>query len=493
MLGSGQEIHPRYLRAIRQTLKDIILPEISSPAGRNAALLCDYILVRMIAALEEIPAVRAAHDARYRDLVEAVEGRAAPADEPLWDLARRLQDAIPSLGAALDAGAPEDAARARRLLAGIAAEDAAFRQDYEAAAKRVDASAEPTPQALLITRDKVQLYLDRRFPGDGIRLASCQQIPGGRSKITVLLAVEPNGRLPDGMVMRIDVPGSAIATTVRDEFPVIEVMYRAGIAAPEPLWVEADPAPLGAPFMVTRRMKGAAAGDLWGAQLVSPTVGLALAEALAGVHRADSRAIWPAAPAQARDAVRQMLDSYEATLREGDSTPSLAMESAYGWLGRNLACIDGPTVAVHGDAHFANLLAEDGRLVCLLDWEFAHPGHPAADLAYCRPYVETIMKWEDFLAHYRDHGGHKVSEDQLRFFGVWGHLRNITFGANMLRDFIAGRVHGIQNLAIAINTRAKLEALLSRTVAAVAARDAGADLPSPALQGGEGGARAAGG
>jgi aminoglycoside phosphotransferase (APT) family kinase protein len=187
--------------------------------------------------------------------------------------------------------------------------------------------------------------------------------------------------------------------------------------------------------------------------------------------------IFPAAPAAAHDAVEQMLAAYEATWRAGDSTRSLAMENAYAWLRRNLGRIDGATVAVHGDAHFANLLAEDGRLVCLLDWEFAHPGHPADDLAYCRPYVETIMPWSDFLAHYRHHGGRAVSEEQLAFFGVWGHLRNITFGANMLRDFLAGKVHGIQNLAIALNTRARLEALLARAVAAALARDADPTTP----------------
>jgi aminoglycoside phosphotransferase (APT) family kinase protein len=462
MLDSGQEVHPRYLRALRQTLKEVLLPEVSSPAGRNAVLLCDYVLVRMIAALEEIPAIRSAYAPRYRILVETATGKATPEDEPLWELARTLQTAIPILAAG----------RASPLLANIAAEDFAFRQDYEAAFKRVDASVEVAPQALLITAEKVQHYLDGRFPGKGIRLATCQQIPGGRSKITVLLGVEPNAHLPEGMVMRIDVPGSAIATTVCDEFPVIDAVFRAGIAAPEPLWVEPDPRHLGAPFMVTRRMKGAAVGDLWGAQQVSPAIGLALAEALAGVHRADSATIWPTAPGEAQEAVGRMLASFETTWREGNSTPSLAMEEAYDWLWRNLSCIGGRTVAVHGDAHFANLLAEDERLVCLLDWEFAHPGHPADDLAYCRPYVETIMKWEDFLAHYGDHGGREVTEDQLRYFGIWGYLRNITYGANMLRDFVAGRVHGIQNLAIALNTRAKLEALLARAVSAALARDA---------------------
>jgi aminoglycoside phosphotransferase (APT) family kinase protein len=476
VLTPEQEVSPNYLRTVRQTLREIILPEVSSPAGRNAANLCDFILVRMIAALEELPAIRVVHERGYLQLWNEAAQLSGfmhpePADATLWSLARDLQAYVPVLFAALDSPDSSTAREAARLLAALATSDAAFRKDYEAAYKCAEAKSEPLPQALLVTAEAVQLYLDARFRGDAVRVRSCHQIPGGRSKLTVLLSVEANAQLPEEMVLRIDAPGSAINTTVRDEFPVLDAMFRAGIAAPEPLWVEVDSRPLGAPFLAMRRMPGSAAGDLWGAEKVSPAIGLALAEALAGVHSANVHAIWPDAPPAARQAAENMIGTFEQSWRVGDSTPSLAMEGAFGWLKRHLFCIEGPTVAVHGDAHFANLLAVGDTLVCLLDWEFAHPGHPADDLAYCRGYVETIMSWTDFIAHYRDHGGPAVTEDQLRFFAVWGHLRNITYGANMLRDIAAGDIHGIQNLAIAINTRAKLEALLSRSVATALARD----------------------
>jgi aminoglycoside phosphotransferase (APT) family kinase protein len=476
VLTPGQEIDPKYLRTVRQTLREIILPEVSSPAGRNAAALCDFILVRMIAALEELPAIHAAHANGYRSLLGRARnliGRpvAVAANMEPWAAANDLQATLPDLFRQLHGADAAHRAAVMKLLADISEVEARFRQDYEAGYKRAEAKSEPLPQALLVTGERLGRYLETRFPGENIRLRDCHQIPGGRSKLTVLLSVEPNARLPEEMVIRIDAPGSAINTTVCDEFPVIDAMYRAGIAAPQPLWVEPDAQPLGAPFLVMRRMPGNAAGDLWGAEKVSPAIGRALAEALAGVHRADVKTIWPDAPPAARDAVKNMLDTFEWSWRQGDSTASLGMEAAFGWLRQHLPCIKGPTTAVHGDAHFANLLALDDKLVCLLDWEFAHPGHPADDLAYCRGYVETIMQWSDFLAHYRDHGGRAVSEAQLQFFAVWGYLRNITFGANMLRDFSAGKLHGIQHLAIALNTRARLEALLSKSVATALARD----------------------
>jgi aminoglycoside phosphotransferase (APT) family kinase protein len=311
----------------------------------------------------------------------------------------------------------------------------------------------------------VESYLTQRC-GQPIKLKTCNQIPGGQSKLTVLLELQPNELLPAAMVIRIDGPDSAINTTVLDEFPILDAVYKAGIAAPEPLWVEPDARPLGAPFLVMRRMPGKAAGDLWGAQQVSPAIGFALAQALASVHGAQIETVWPQAPQAARTAVANMLRDFEASWREGNSTPSLAMEYAYGWLKRQLPRISGPTVMVHGDAHFANLLANGDELVCLLDWEFTHPGHPAEDLAYCRPYVEKIMNWDDFLQHYQDHSGLPVNAAQIEYFAVWGYLRNLTFSANMLRDYHAGKVHGIQNLAIALNTRARIEALLAHELAA---------------------------
>ena len=468
MLKPEQQISANYLRTLRQTLREVILPEVGSAAGRNALTLCDLTLVRLIAALDGVSSVRAAHAPRFVALLDNVAAKTdadAPGRTAAIDLAERLQAAAATLF---------EAGPSHGLLADIGAAEHDLRRDYEAAVKHAAGVTLLTPAVLRVTAEVVQAYLDQKFGAEKIRVQSCTPIPGGRSKLTVLLDVAPNALVPAGMVLRIDGPGSAISTTVLDEFPILNVMFQAGIAAPEPLWVEADAAHLGAPFLVMRRMPGKAAGSLWEADHVSPAIGLALAQALASVHGARPASVWPAAPLDARTAVAEMLREFEAGWCAGESTPSLAMECAYGWLRRQLACIEGPAVVVHGDAHFANLLVQDDKLVCLLDWEFTHPGHPAEDLAYCRTYVEKIMKWDDFLRHYQSHGGAAVSAAQLEYFGVWGYLRNVTYSANMLRDFNAGKVHGIQNLAIALVTRARLEALLAQAVADALRREAGA-------------------
>ena len=66
----------------------------------------------------------------------------------------------------------------------------------------------------------------------------------------------------------------------------------------------------------------------------------------------------------------------------------------------------GPHCLVHSDFNGTNMLARDGRIVAVLDWEFAFAGPPSADFGnLMRNHPE-----QDFLgaveAGYRDGGGH---------------------------------------------------------------------------------------
>lgn len=452
MLTPEQELHPTYLRALRQTFRDVLLPELETPASRNAVQLCDFVLVRMIAALEELPAIQDAQRARYEASLNA------GSDEPIWAIACELQSRVPGLFAQGDQ-------QSAKALAEIAATDAAFRAAYEASAKRVTESFEAPPRALSVTADAVERYLSVRFPDRDGRVASCKQIAGGRSKITVMANVAGNTTLPPAIVFRIDNPGSAQNTTVRDEFPVLQKLYRAGVRAPEPLWLETDPVPLGAPFFVMRCMRGSPPGDLWSAKNVSPALGFELAEVLAGLHAAGAHRIWPNAPRSAREAVAEMIEETERAWNVEGRITSVTIETALCRLKQNLPCIDGAAMPIHGDAHFANVLAEGNRIVCLTDWEFVHAGHPAEDLAFCRPYIEAIMKWGDFLNHYYAKGGVVVTDAQLQFFGIWGYLRNAVFAANALRRFPDTAAHDTQTLYIALHARARVEAMLAEKLA----------------------------
>ena len=63
------------------------------------------------------------------------------------------------------------------------------------------------------------------------------------------------------IVLRTDAPTGVPSSLGRiEEFAVLQAVFAAGVTVPEPLWACADPAVLGKPFFVMRRIAGTAQG-----------------------------------------------------------------------------------------------------------------------------------------------------------------------------------------------------------------------------------------
>jgi aminoglycoside phosphotransferase (APT) family kinase protein len=58
-----------------------------------------------------------------------------------------------------------------------------------------------------------------------------------------------------------------------------------------------------------------------------------------------------------------------------------AVERIASWLAHHRPA-SGPAAIVHGDYRLGNLLASDGEIAGVLDWEMATLGDPLADLGY---------------------------------------------------------------------------------------------------------------
>jgi aminoglycoside phosphotransferase (APT) family kinase protein len=164
-----------------------------------------------------------------------------------------------------------------------------------------------------------------------------------------------------------------------------------------------------------------------------------------------------------------MIADYEDRWRASNPNASVPLELAFQWLRRELPRVDGAASLVHGDPGFQNTLVEGDELVCLLDWEFAHAGDPAEDLAYCRPTVSRVMPWEQFLEHYRAAGGAAITPARLEYFEIWRTVRNASLGTRMLRDFMDGTIGGLESCAVAVNTFPRIEAQLATSLVRVLA------------------------
>ncbi len=154
---------------------------------------------------------------------------------------------------------------------------------------------------------------------------------------------------------------------------------------PAPRWLGADDAVLGVPFFLTDRLDGESVGSrvvrdpaLTEARRALPRQ---MAEQLARIHAIDPTALdFLPRPDPGQSPARSAVERIGRQLWQlGEPHPVL--EVAVRWLLRDPPPCPKP-VLVHGDFRVGNLMVGPAGLVGVFDWEFAHVGDPAEDLAW---------------------------------------------------------------------------------------------------------------
>ena len=217
---------------------------------------------------------------------------------------------------------------------------------------------------------------------------------------------------------------------------MLRAVHRAGIPAPEPLQVEPDRAVLGEPFLLMRRVAGAA--DAGGKPR---EVGLALARLLARLHTLDPETLdagFRTIPRDAAQCADLLVDHWHAIWLAKKLEPAPILVRAFAWLRAHRPERVSRISVVHTDVGLHNLLVQDGRILALLDWEFARVGDPADDLGYARPHVEKLVDWPAFLAEYYAHGGPPYLEENARWYEIWRSVRNAVACTAGLAGFVSG-------------------------------------------------------
>lgn len=299
--------------------------------------------------------------------------------------------------------------------------------------------------AQYLSRTEVEMTGDRAtalvdaLRGPGHRVQSVVRVPGGFSKDSYFLDLRcPDGKL-ESYVVRRDLPFGPGETTVADEYTLLAELYRLKLPIAEPLGCDRTGI-AGTPAMLSRRISGASGTQAFASdQDASRAICEQLAGILARLHRTK--------PADAGITLsssdpRQVVRAYVLEWRDRwqrnriHSSPTLA--AAFDWLLANIPQeIDGPAI-VHGDVGFHNIMVDDGTISALLDWEFAHVGDPTEDLGYCRTFIEGLISWDDFIAHYKACGGGKYRAANASFFELWSSVRNAATTAIAWRGFLDG-------------------------------------------------------
>ncbi len=289
-------------------------------------------------------------------------------------------------------------------------------------------------------REAVEAFLARATGARSARILREERLSGGAIQDNRLLVAEFDGGRFDGrheLVLRTDAPSRVAASWDREhEFRILGVAHRAGVAVPEPVALCTDPAVLGRPFYVMRRVPGEARG----VRLVrDPEVvrhGEAIvrqvAREMAKLHGIrpphpdlDFLPLPEPDPARARITLyRRWLDDLgaaepvvEYALRRMELAPPARQE----------------VVLVHADLRTGNILVADGELRAILDWEFATWSDPHEDLAwFCARYwrfgaddreAGGLAARDVLVRAYEEASGRRVDPQALAFWEVMANVR----------------------------------------------------------------------
>ncbi|OGS59985.1 MAG: tyrosine protein kinase [Erythrobacter sp. RIFCSPHIGHO2_12_FULL_63_10] len=222
------------------------------------------------------------------------------------------------------------------------------------------------------------------------------------------------------------------------EAALILAAHGAAVAAPEVITVLAPEDGIGSGF-VMRALPGTADPRAILAMADPATILREAARNLARIH-ALPRSELPA-DVPVMDYRAAIADLHQQFEEAGGDRPIIA--AGLKWIADH--CPDAcEPVLNHGDFRMGNILAENGRLTGVLDWELAHFGDPHEDLAfgcmavwrfarYDRPAL-GLGSLEDYFAAYEAESGHAVDPARWRYWlvhrTVWwalGCLRNARF------------------------------------------------------------------
>jgi aminoglycoside phosphotransferase (APT) family kinase protein len=308
----------------------------------------------------------------------------------------------------------------------------------------VPQAAQSTDTIKTLSQEKLLAHLQARLPDRGhIEVLDFGVNPGGFSNETFFFTLKSRSGEAERLVVRKNSPRAFFthwAHRAREEFEIVRRVFEAGLPVPQPLWLFKDMPDVDGDYYVATRGAGRMVGNLKGAsEFISEKLLFGLAEFLAKLHCielekfADYMSVGDT-PVTIGDtisaAVRKNVEYLFQLWSSCERLPSPGEAFTIDWLRRNVPQNANRPVVVHTDCFVHNFLVTDDVISTVVDWEAAHFGDPAEDLAYIKDQVSALMSWERFMAHYRQAGGPAVDESTFDYYKCLLNFRNY-FGTNV--------------------------------------------------------------
>jgi aminoglycoside phosphotransferase (APT) family kinase protein len=302
--------------------------------------------------------------------------------------------------------------------------------------------------------------LVRRHLGPAARVVDLKALSGGASAGTWQFdALTGDARLPLILQRAAGTEQFEASLDRSLQGRVQAAAFSAGLPVAEVLFVCDAADELGSGY-VMRRIEG----ETLGARILRlPEYAAARAiltrqcgETLARIHALNAARL---PPLPLRDAAEN-LDAMRSVYRRGAALLPV-FELALQWLEDHLP-EPVTTTLVHGDFRLGNLIVGAEGLRAVLDWEMAHVGDPAEDLAWI-----SVPSWRfgrvqnevggfgtlaDLTASYRSAGGRAVDPARIRFWQVLGALKWGLVCQFFARQHLKGDVRSVERAVIGRRT-----------------------------------------
>ncbi len=319
-----------------------------------------------------------------------------------------------------------------------------------------------TPHLLLET---LQAQLQPYFPGSSV--VGLKLLAGGASKEAWALELDTaQGRR--ALIVRRAGGGAMNSEqlSLKGEFKVIQAAREAGVTVAEPIAYLPDL--LGREAFVSARLHG----ETVGRRVVSrPEFSSArgvlsqrMAEELARIHSVSLEGLGFLPGSSYTSGAQHNLERMYAEL-DAVGEPHPVIELALSWLTKHQPSSHGLTL-VHGDFRIGNLMLSETDLIGVLDWEFAHVGDPAEDLAWTLirawrfgqddKHLGGIGAVEPYLETYNTLTARRVTLETLFYWEVMGNVKWAVGALSQARRHLDGHERNVE-LAVLGRLSAEME------------------------------------
>ncbi len=242
--------------------------------------------------------------------------------------------------------------------------------------------------------------------------------------------------------------------SLEQEYRVLRTAHERGVKAPKPYGYLEDLA--GREAFVMERLEGESIGrrlvqrpEFEAARHMLPRQ---MAEELPKIHAIPFDELPPLPGARERPAEAHVVKTLEREL-DALEEPHPAIRLGLLWLCENPPRSHG-IVLNHGDFRVGNLIVDGHGMLGVIDWEFAHLGDPAEDLAW--PLVRAWRFGVDhlrlggvgevgpYLERYNAVAGREVSPEDLFYWEVVGNVRWAIGALNQARRHLSGQQRSVE-------------------------------------------------